>query len=167
MAAHPENCTCEVCRPPVPFLDYGFQLPDCVWAQPAEQRSPRNTPDFAELGARRFLRGLMPIRIPDGREFRYGVWLEIDEPTFVEVNRSWSDPARYPRLRFAATIANAAPPWNDKLLGVAVDVGVRDQDSRPFVIASSQAWLQDLFDHGWTMADYRAAVDAIGVSATG
>lgn len=167
MLAHPENCTCEVCRPPVAFLDYGFQLPDCVWAQPAEQRSPRNTLDFAELGPRRFIRGLMPIRLPDGREFRYGVWLEIDEPTFVEVNRSWSDPVRYPQLRFPATIANAAPPWNERLLGAAVDVGVRDQDSRPFVIGSSQTWLQDLLERGWTLADYRAAVDAIGVGSTG
>lgn len=164
MADHPENCTCEVCRPPVPFLDYGFQMPDCVWAQPADQRSRRNTPDFAEFGERRFIRGLLPVRLEDGREFRYGVWLEIDEPTFHEVNRSWSDPERYPRLRFAATVANAAPPWRDQLLGARVDVGVRDQDSRPFVVGSAESWLQDVFDHGWTMADYRAAVDAFGVS---
>jgi hypothetical protein len=155
MAVSPED--------PVPFLDFGYQLPDCVWAQPAEQRSPRNSPDFAEVGERRFIRGLLPIRLPDGREFRYGVWLEIDEATFIEVNRSWGDPERYPRLRFGATIANAAPPWRDQLLGVAVEVGVRDQDSRPFVIASSQSWLQDLLDHGWTMTEYRAAIDAIGV----
>lgn len=148
---------------PVPFLDFGYQMPDCVWQQPADQRSRRNTPDFAELGPRRFVRGLLPIRLPDGREFRYGLWLEIDEPTFQEVNRSWSDPERYPALRFQATIANAAPPWGDPLLGAAVDVGVRDQDSRPFVLASSQPWLQDLLARGWTMAEYRAAVDAMGL----
>lgn len=150
-------------RHPVPFLDFAYQMPDCVWAQPADQRSPRNTLDFAELGPRRFVRGLLPIRLPHGNEFTYGIWLEVDKPTFLEVIRSWNDRKRYPRLRFAATIANAAPPWKNGILGVPVDVGTRDQNSRPFVIASPQPWLRDLLDRGWTMADYRAALDAIGL----
>jgi hypothetical protein len=55
------------------LLDFGYQAPDAVWALPPTERSPRNTPDFAELGearagrsrggllaARGRLRGLTP-----------------------------------------------------------------------------------------------------------
>ena len=158
MAAHPKTCTCATCGAPTALLDYGYQAPDCVWAQPKAERSPRNNSDFAEFGERRFVRGLLPVKLEDGEEFRYGVWLEVDRETFDEVVKDWNDVDRYPKLRFVAKIANAAPPWRDKILDVAVDVGVREQNSRPFVLAARAAWLQKVLEDGWTMADYRAAI---------
>ena len=81
--------------------------------------------------------------------------------TFEEAKASWNDHKRYPSLRFAATIANAAPPWGAKLLGVAVDAGVRERKARPFVIASREPWLQHVLDRGWTAAEYAAVVSSI------
>lgn len=158
MPSHPETCTCATCGAKTALLDFGFQAPDCVWAQPVNERSRRNNVDFAELSERRFVRGLLPVRLEDGEEFRYGIWLEVEEPIFDEVMSSWDDSERYPKLRFVATIANAVPPWGAKALGVEVDVGVRDQRSRPFVIGTRSPWLQSVLEHGWTMADYEAAV---------
>jgi len=98
------------------------------------------------------------VRLEDGRVFHYGIWLELDRQTFEEVLLSWEDEERYPKLRFVAKVANAAPPWGEKLLGVEVDVGVRDQQSRPFVIAARAPWLQGVLERGWTADEYSAVV---------
>lgn len=140
------------------MLDFGYQLPDCIWAQPAHLRSPRNTHDFAVLADRCFIRGLLPVKLEDGEEFRYGVWLEVDAAAFRRARKVWNDPARYPALTFAATIANAAPPWAEQILGARVDVGVREPSARPFVRAARDAWLQDLLERGWTGAEYEEVV---------
>jgi hypothetical protein len=159
---HPRTCTCEQCGAEGPLLDFGFTLPDCVWALPPNERSPRNSKDFAELGNRRFVRGLLPIPIEGGEEFRYGVWLEVETEVFDVIVVSWNDEVEYPKLAFVATIANAVPPWRGKTLGTEVQVGVRDQNSRPFVTAAHQAWLQEVLDRGWSAADYEAAIESFG-----
>jgi hypothetical protein len=161
MAGHPRTCTCERCGAEGPLLDFGFQAPDCVWALPPAQRSPRNNKNFAELDDRRFVRGLLPIRLTSGEEFRVGVWLEVGRDIFDDIFESWDDTVRYPQLKFVATIANAAPPWREKILGVEVHVGVRDQNSRPYVFASHTAWLQQVLERGWTDAEYEAVIASI------
>ena len=153
---HPPGCACPACGEPISGLDFGYTLPDCIWNQPAHQRSSRNNTDFAELGKRRFVRGLLPVKIATGDEFRYGVWLEVRGATFDKIVEVWNDPQRYPKLKFTARIANAVPPWKAKILDVEVDAGVRDQGSRPFVIASAEKWLQALLTRGWTRAEYEA-----------
>lgn len=126
------------------------------------ERSPRNTRDFAELGERRFVRGLLPVKLASGDEFRYGIWLEVDCATFDDARQIWNDEVRYSQLRFAAAIANAAPPWREKIVGAAVEVGIRDHKSRPFVIGAREPWLRELLERGWTMAEYEAALATFG-----
>ena len=161
MAAHPKTCICARCGAAASVLDWAYQAPDCVWAQPAAERSALNNEDFAELGERLFVRGLLPVRLEDGEEFRYGIWLEVDLETFKKVLQSWNDRKRYARLRFAARIANAVPPWHDKILGVEVDVGVRDPTSRPFIVTARVRWLQAVIEHGWTTAEHKAVVESL------
>jgi hypothetical protein len=117
--------------------------------------------NFAELDDRRFVRGLLPIRLTSGEEFRVGVWLEVGRDIFDDIFESWDDTVRYPQLKFVATIANAAPPWREKILGVEVHVGVRDQNSRPYVFASHTAWLHQVLERGWTDAEYEAVIASI------
>ena len=82
---------------------------------------------------------------------RPGFVLEVDRNTFENVCKSWNDETRYPALRFQASLANAAPPWRERLLGVVVDAGVRDHESRPFggrtrglVAKGDRAWLDSI-----------------------
>ena len=140
------------------MLDFGYQLPDCIWDAPEVERSRDNTSDFASHGERRFVRGLLPIPLENGTEFHYGVWLEVDQATFLDVRNCWNDEERYLKLRFKARVANAAPPWRTNLLGLGVEAGVREVKSRPFVMAAEAAWLQKLMADGWTPDDYREAV---------
>ncbi len=98
-------------------------------------------------------------RSPRGRSgVSLGVWLEVDQATFLDVRNCWNDEKRYLKLRFKAQVANAAPPWRTNLLGLDVEAGVREAKSRPFVMAAEAAWLQKLIDDGWTPDDYQAAV---------
>lgn len=159
---HRRACTCAQCGEETPFLDYGYQLPDCVWSQPENARSLNNTKDFAELGSRRFIRGLLPVRLEDGEEFRYGVWLEVDEGSYKHAKQVWNDDARYLDLRFKARVANAAPPWGDKLLGVEVEVAPRETTGRPFVTSTSTRWLQDVLREGWTEDEYTDLARKLG-----
>ena len=158
---HPRACACSECGEEAPLLDFAYQLPDCIWAQPPKERSRSNT-DFAEMGARRFIRGLLPVKLEDGEEFRYGVWLEVDAATYKHARKVWNDEARYMGLRFNGTVANAAPPWGEKLLGVEVEVAPREATGRPFVTATKVPWLNEVLRSGWTDDEYAALAEQLG-----
>src|SRR5215510_15097389 len=126
---------CAACDEPVSGRDFGCALPDDVFEQPIAERSHRNSSDFAELGERRFVRCVMPIRVGTADEFRYGVWLEVQLATFDHIIDVWNDAPRYRELSFDGTIANAVPPWNEKILGCRVTAGTRSANDRPIVVA--------------------------------
>src|SRR5262245_565309 len=129
-------------------LEYVFELPDCIAAQPASMRSSRNTADFAEHEARCFVRAVLPVEVDNGDQFRYGLWLEVDAVTYKRIRT-----AQTADLRFTATIANAARPWQHKLLGAAVEVTVRDRGSRPTIVGAQASWLRSVLQRGWTLAE--------------
>lgn len=139
---------------PDPLLDYAYGLPDCVFALPKEQRSPRCNEDFAELGERRFVRSLFPIAIEGGDEFRFGIWVEVARETFEHVIRAWNDPVAYRALTFRGSIANDLAPLGQGMLGAAVSLETRDATSRPFVVGAGDARLASLLDRGWTRQEF-------------
>lgn len=153
---HEPGCKCALCGAVVhdPPLDYAYRLPDCVFALPAEHRSSRCNEDFAELGDRRFVRGLLPVPVEDTEEFRYGLWLEVDAATFERVIRAWNDPVAYRALTFSGRIANALPPFGVRSLDVLVDLATRDEKSRPFVVRAQEPWLEELLERGWTQREH-------------
>jgi hypothetical protein len=59
-------------------------------------------------------------------------------------------------------IANAAPPWGERVSGCRVGLGVREPTSRPYVVSARDAWLQRLLDSGWTTTEYETAVASFG-----
>jgi len=160
---HEPGCTCAFCGAPIPDppLDYACKMPDCVFALPAEQRSRRCNEDFAELGNRKFVRGLLPIPIEGGEEFRYGVWLEVDPETFEHVIRAWNDPPVYRTLAFSGRIANALPPFGPRALDALVDLATRDEKGRPFVVGSTEPWLKDLLARGWSRQEHLDLADSL------
>lgn len=154
--SHGSGCTCSTCGAAIPGLplDFAYSLPDCVFALPPEERSSRCSADFAELGERRFVRGLLPVPVGGGEEFRYGIWLEVDEGTFQRVRRAWNDPVTYRTLTFTSRLANAVEPFGLATLGVEVEVATRGENARPFVVGSRAEWLERLVTEGWTRQEY-------------
>jgi len=165
---HEAGCKCAICGAaiPDPPLDYAYKLPDCVFALSAEQRSPRCNEDFAEMGERKFVRGLLPVPIEGGEEFRYGVWVEVDRDTFERVVRVWNDAAAYRTLTFSGRIANAFPPFGQRTVDVLVDLATRDEKSRPFVIHSREPWLVGLLARGWTHREHLDVAQALRATVT-
>ncbi|MPL73109.1 hypothetical protein SDC9_18902 [bioreactor metagenome] len=67
------------------MLDIGYQLPDCVWALPEEERAARAkfNSDLCSFEGRYFLRGILYVPIPEiSEQFGWGVWAEVDEAVF-------------------------------------------------------------------------------------
>ncbi len=153
---HDTGCTCSVCGAAIPDLplDFAYSLPDSVFDQPPSERSPRCNADFAELGERRFVRALLPVPVEDSAEFRYGVWIEVDQDTFVRVVHAWDDPATYPTLTFSGVIANAIEPYGAKAVGLEVRAATRSQNARPFVVRADAEWLERLLTEGWSRSEY-------------
>jgi hypothetical protein len=154
--SHVTGCTCATCGVALPDLplDFAYSLPDCVFALLPEERSPRCNADFAELGERKFVRGLLPVPVQGSEEFRYGVWLEVDADTFQRVLRSWNDPDTFRTLTFSGRLANAVEPFGATTLGVEVEVATRGENARPFVVRSRADWLERLITGGWTRQEY-------------
>ena len=151
--AHTRTCACAKCGQATQLLDSAFR-PDCGWAQPEGERSRRNNEDFAELDERRFVRGLLPIRLEDREEFRFGIWLEVTADVFDDVLVSWNDDVRYPRWQFVATIANAIPPWGQAgTRGIAAACGpgiviARADRAAPGPVVTPTANASALFEAG-------------------
>ena len=76
-------------------MDYGFQLPDEVFALEEDQQRERITGlgrVFVLDGSRGFVRTLLPVRLDHG-SIQFGIWLEVpasQAQTAVEV---WDEPA--------------------------------------------------------------------------
>jgi hypothetical protein len=162
---HEPTCTCALCGRGVEGLwhDLAFQLPDRVFAlSPEEQatrtwRSAETNADFVVLDEASFyVRGILPVPLPGGDEFRYGAWLEVTPADFTAVLQAWDDDAAYARLRFRAALANALPPYGDRALGAQVDVATGDVSARPKVVGAEDGWLATLLRDGWDQATYEA-----------
>jgi hypothetical protein len=143
--------------------DLAYQLPDRIFSlSPAERtarvwQSAETNSDFAVLDGEAFyVRGIVPVPLPGGDQFRYGAWLEVSQPEFTRILEAWGDDAAYERLRFRARLANALPPFGERAMGAAVEVATGDASARPKVVAADDAWLADLLRDGWDQATYEA-----------
>ena len=125
--------------------DFSFKMPDCVFALPPAERSPRNQENFAECDDRLFVRALVPVALGDGEELRIGVWVEVAREAFFALLRVfWDDEAAYAALRLTGTVENALALAGHELRGAAVTLAARDPKQCLFVVESATPWLAEL-----------------------
>jgi hypothetical protein len=141
-----------------------MELPDAVRVIPADERRTRvgaGGTAFMQLDLQRFfVRALLPVRLSDGHEFRFGVWLETPEETSRRLWTNWERP-EYSAIRFEATLANAVPPWSDSVLGAACIAAVRDQNQLPYVESSIQPQLAAVMATPWPRVDCEELLDQV------
>jgi hypothetical protein len=138
-------------------------VPDAVLAIPEESREARvrSGGSFCFVDRERFfVRGLLPVRLSDGHEFRFGVWLELPEAACRHLAEVWDRP-EYLAMRFDAVLANSVPPWDAAILDAPCVVSVREQDSLPFVESSAHPELARILTTPWPRAECEAVVDQI------
>ena len=107
-----------------------------------------------------FVRALLPVRLSDGHEFHFGVWLETPQETARELATSWERP-EYATMRFTAALANSVPPWNDAILGARCVASVRHREQLPYIESSSDPNLQSVLSTPWNRAECEALLDHV------
>ncbi len=141
--------------------DYSFRVPDCVFAQPPERRSPRNQQNFADCEGRLFLRALLPVPVSDGSELRLGVWVEVPKETFFRVVEVWDDPQAYLALSVSGTAENVVSLGGRALKGEVLTLSPRTADHCLFVKEASTPWLVALMKERFSIRDLPALVGEI------
>src|SRR5689334_22937659 len=133
-----------------------LELPEAVREIPSDAWRKRvgvGGTAFMQLDLRRFfVRALLPVRLSDGHEFHFGVWLEVAEETSKQLWMNWERP-EYGRMRFSANLANSVPPWNEAILGAACSATVRDPNQLPYIESSSDPQLAAVMATPWARAE--------------
>ncbi len=104
-------------------------------------------PDIAESDLLRlpsvaeYVRALLPVAIEGGPVLTYGVWVELDSPTFEKVRMAWWS-GGYGTLKFDGLLANKLP-FQHAIYSPVV-VGVVDPARLPIVLSSPDSWTEEL-----------------------
>jgi hypothetical protein len=111
--------------------DYAWKLPDIVWAIPPEQRqgAAKFTNDLCQYGERYFIRCVLPVPlIGTDDSFNWGVWAEVDWPTFERYLEIYEVDAQSEPCRIGK-IANAIPGYPE--IEESVEIHFGSSSARP------------------------------------
>jgi hypothetical protein len=143
-------------------MDYGFQLPDEVFAVPQDERRLR----LRGLGrvfvldeSRGFVRIVLPVGLDHG-SVRFGIWLEIPPEQAEHALQVWETPA-YAAQSYVGTVANFLPPWGDALLGAEASARPISANELP-VVDGGEEVVRSLLTRTWPRADVVAALPGLG-----
>jgi hypothetical protein len=161
LASHPDVRQLLIEAPEGRGRDYTFKMPDCVFEQPAAERSPRNQQNFAECGRRLFVRALVPVPVSDGSEFRLGVWLELEPEPFFHLMKVWDDEAAYLALQLRGVVETSVLLGGRDLKGETLELAPRSATECLFVASSQTAWVTDLMEQGVSVRDLPGFVHGI------
>lgn len=139
-------------------MDYGFQLPDVVFAMTAEERRARIrglAKVFLLDESRGFVRTMLPVKLDHG-SVTFGIWLEVP-PAQVRVAQPVWDGPEFASLSFTGTVANLLAPWGNALLGAEAEARPRSNDELPFVTDGNEV-VRSLLHQTWPRAAVTAAL---------
>jgi hypothetical protein len=113
--------------------DWGFTLPDEVWAipEPERQEHAQYNNDLCKFGERRFIRCVLEIPFTDSEGyFGWGAWAEVEQSVFERYlelydEDGWGEPQQDGRL------ANELPCYDGGTFGRRLLVQFRDPTKRP------------------------------------
>ena len=149
--------TCADCGRPLSHHDrhVRYGLPDPVLASGVEpgasgfwmsHATPSDSVMMQVDGVGAFVRALLPTNLTGGYTVTFGVWVGISPDDLRRVFDSWWAP-EYVDLRVEGVLANDVAPW--AVFASPVQLGVRDPDSTPYCVSSSNPVLQDVLDRVW------------------
>ncbi|MDQ3480518.1 MAG: DUF2199 domain-containing protein [Actinomycetota bacterium] len=126
-------------------------LPDAVHVVPESERIDRTwgrDPLLQVQGIGAFVRVLLPIQLTGGFSLTVGTWLSVDPASLREVWEVWETPA-YAELVLEGHLANAVPPWGQKVLGIVGVATVRDPTKWPYIQRSDAPSFQNILSTEW------------------
>jgi len=164
-----ESFVCPHCKKTHEGLptDYGFALPDDVWAIPESQRTNRAKwdSDLCRLDDRYFIRGLLPIRFAESDGyFGWGLWVEVDRTVFKRYLEIYELDASDEPLA-EGTLANHLAGYPDeRSCRVTLQFGPEDQ--RPIIgfFPTTKGVLADEYRTGMSSERYHDVLKSTGAS---
>ena len=114
-------------------LDWGFELPDEVFALPdAEQdEQVRYNDDLCQWGDRFFIRCILPVPLKDQDDyFGWGAWAEVEAAVFERYLELYEEDGRE-EPPHPAKLANRLAPYPGTTLGTRVLIQFQTPDERP------------------------------------
>lgn len=149
---------CAECGEEHDLLDPIFRRPDAYVALDEEQQEHHAKADddlcridLPDAPARTFVRCVLPVDvtgIPDG--IHWGLWAEVDEPSFARVLEVWNDDDQASEPPMTARLANDVPGYGT--LDLPVHIQLTGPSTRPDIV------LLPTQDHEFTRL-CRAGVD--------
>ena len=139
-------------------------LPDPVLDAADQEPSPGTwmSHDDAETsvmmqvdGIGAFVRALLSVRLTDGHELTFGLWLGVSPEDLQRAHRDWWEPS-YSSLVLDGLIANDVQPWG--LLGKPARAVVRDPNETPYLDSSDDHLVQHVLSDEW---DHDYVLDAL------
>lgn len=115
--------------------DWGFSLPDEVWALPDEERDAQAgyDDDLCEWGDRFFIRCILPIPLKGMDDyFGWGAWAEVDAEVFARYLELYEKDGR-DEPPHPAKLANRLAPYPGTTLGTRLLIQFQDPDERPIL----------------------------------
>jgi hypothetical protein len=126
----------------------------------AEKRIQFKGKDFVNLDRKRyFVRVLLPVQLDIDHEFHFGVWLEVDAREAKVAYDVWES-KKYSDLILSGRLANAVPPWGEKIFNADCKATVRDQDGLPFISSSSHPLLSKILVEPWSIHACESAIES-------
>lgn len=116
--------------------DWGFTLPDEVWAIPEDQREAqaRFNDDLCQWGERYFIRCILPVPLAGTDDyFGWGAWVEVEAEAFERYLDLYdADGREEPPL--PGKLANRLAPYPGTSLGTRLFIQLQTPDERPTLI---------------------------------
>jgi hypothetical protein len=113
--------------------DWGFALPDEVWAIPEEERDAqaRYDDDLCQWGDRFFIRCILPVPLKGTDDyFGWGAWAEVAAEVFERYLDLYDADGRE-EPPHPAKLANKLPPYAGTTLGTRMLIQLQTPDERP------------------------------------
>jgi hypothetical protein len=135
--------------------DVRFRLPDPVLDGPEQHHIEGSWlsdqgPNVATLmqipDISPFVRALLPVRLEEGHELRFGVWIVIHPNDIQRACAVWNSP-EYTELKLTGYLANRLEPWG--LLAAPVNLAVLNQDHTPYCVSSPDEVLNYVLTKEW------------------
>lgn len=117
-------------------LDWGFELPDEVWALSEGELGAevRYNDDLCQWGDRAFIRCILPVPLKGADEyFGWGVWAEVEVEVFERYLDLYEADGRE-EPPHPAKLANRLPPYAGTTLGTRLLLQFQTPDERPTLI---------------------------------
>jgi hypothetical protein len=141
-----------------------FGFPDEVFVLSHEERGRRVASfgkSFVTLDSDRFfLRVLLPVQLDIGREFRFGVWIEVSKREYKRIWDLWDEP-EYSTVSVEGVLANAVPPWADAIGGAPCRAAARNATDALYIESSTQPALAKVLVSAWPVHECEELITAV------